>query len=1069
MNQLSHSFANRILPAIFLIFLSSGILAQTQTFSSSGTFTVPAGVTSITVQAWGGGGGGGQSAGNRARGGGGGGAFTGGTLSVSPGDVLTITVGGGGPAGSNGGNSSVGAIVANGGFADNSGPGGLGGAASAIALPVTASIAGGTGGDGYTAANNGGGGGGGSAASSSLPGTVGTAGNSGGTGGAGGNSPLTNPQGDGGRGADNDGSPGAGNGTAPGGGGGGQSDDDEDGGDGANGQVILTWTCSDNINNMSTTATTPVCTNGTSTVTVTSTSLADGTYTVYYNLSGANTATAQSASMTFSGVTGTFATIPFVNSGATTITITSVGCANVVTGQDFTAAVTVNGAPATPGAISGTTPVCSDQTGLIYSISAVSGATSYNWTVPTGWSITAGSGTISITVTSGSADQSGTIAVTATNTCGTSAASSLAVDLIDNIGFNGNTSTNTLSICEGTTGTTINGAGAPSSPTYNWQVSTTSPSSGFSTASNGTNNDEDYTVDNDYYDNPGTYYFRRVISSSTTACNGNSDVVTLTVNANPAPVISVDESSGTPDNGTICNGASVTLDAGLFNSYNWSPGGATSQTINVSPSSTTTYSVTVTNAAGCSGTDNQVITVNPVPVINSISATPPSISCGGSSVLTVVPANNATQTFAQNTTITIPNFGNASPFPSTISVSGLPTSGVSLQNVVFNNLSHEDPDDMDIYLIGPNNQVIWIMSDAGGGGNINNFDLTFEDGGTALSTSTFGQQYNLCAGRSDEEAEPPGGATLISSLSGFSGNMNGTWSLYIVDDSNDSNSGDLEDWFLTFTYADYTYAWSNGPTTSSQTVMPTATTTYTVTVTTPGTGCSSTANVTVTVTDTEPPMISCPSNISVNNDPGQCCAVVNYTAPVGTDNCTGQTTAQTAGSASGFCFPVGVTTNTFVVTAANSQTATCSFTVTVTDNEPPAIACPSNVSVNNDPGQCCAVVNYTAPVGTDNCPGQSTAQTAGQASGFCFPVGVTTNTFVVTAANSQTATCSFTVTVTDNQPPMISCPSNVSVNNDPGQCGVVTTRPSRHGQLPGQRRPKAASQGSASGGDDQYW
>ncbi|MBK7338433.1 MAG: HYR domain-containing protein, partial [Saprospirales bacterium] len=84
--------------------------------------------------------------------------------------------------------------------------------------------------------------------------------------------------------------------------------------------------------------------------------------------------------------------------------------------------------------------------------------------------------------------------------------------------------------------------------------------------------------------------------------------------------------------------------------------------------------------------------------------------------------------------------------------------------------------------------------------------------------------------------------------------------------------------------------------------------------------------------------------------------------------------------ASGFCFPVGVTTNTFVVTAANSQTASCSFTVTVSDNEPPAISCPSNVSVNNDPGQCCAVVNYTAPVGTDNCPGpnDSSDRRAGQ-------------------------------------------------------------------------------------------
>ncbi|MBK7337316.1 MAG: hypothetical protein IPJ00_14630 [Saprospirales bacterium] len=50
--------------------------------------------------------------------------------------------------------------------------------------------------------------------------------------------------------------------------------------------------------------------------------------------------------------------------------------------------------------------------------------------------------------------------------------------------------------------------------------------------------------------------------------------------------------------------------------------------------------------------------------------------------------------------------------------------------------------------------------------------------------------------------------------------------------------------------------------------------------------------------------------------------------------------------------------------------------MTVNDNEAPAIVCPSNESVNNDPGQCCADVIYTAPVGTDNCPGESTSQTA---------------------------------------------------------------------------------------------
>ena len=65
----------------------------------------------------------------------------------------------------------------------------------------------------------------------------------------------------------------------------------------------------------------------------------------------------------------------------------------------------------------------------------------------------------------------------------------------------------------------------------------------------------------------------------------------------------------------------------------------------------------------------------------------------------------------------------------------------------------------------------------------------------------------------------------------------------------------------------------------------------------------------------------------------------------------------------------------------------------------------------NDLGQCAAVVNYTPPVGLDNCPGPVTVQTAGLGSGVLFPVGITTETYQVTDASGNTAQCSFTVTV----------------------------------------------------------
>lgn len=86
-----------------------------QVFTSSGTFTIPSGVTKVKVTVVGGGGGSaGSVSGNTGSGGGGGGTAIKWLSSLTPGNTLSVTVGGGGSAGSNapgnggaGGNSSV--------------------------------------------------------------------------------------------------------------------------------------------------------------------------------------------------------------------------------------------------------------------------------------------------------------------------------------------------------------------------------------------------------------------------------------------------------------------------------------------------------------------------------------------------------------------------------------------------------------------------------------------------------------------------------------------------------------------------------------------------------------------------------------------------------------------------------------------------------------------------------------------------------------------------------------------------------------------------------------------------
>ena len=229
-------------------------------------------------------------------------------------------------------------------------------------------------------------------------------------------------------------------------------------------------------------------------------------------------------------------------------------------------------------------------------------------------------------------------------------------------------------------------------------------------------------------------------------------------------------------------------------------------------------------------------------------------------------------------------------------------------------------------------------------------------------------------------------------------------------------------------------------------------------------GNTGTCNATVSVVDNINPSISCPGNQTVNSSSTQCGANVTYTTPSATDNCSGVAVARIAGPASGAFFGVGTTTVTHRATDSSGNTATCSFTVTVNDNTNPTIGCPSNITTNAGSGACSAVVSYAAPSVSDNCPGVSASLTSGQTSGTSFPTGTTTVAYTATDASGNTASCSFTVTVNDNQNPSISCPSNQTVNAASGTCAanVSYTTPTATDNCPGVT--VALLSGPASGG-----
>jgi hypothetical protein len=91
-----------------------------------------------------------------------------------------------------------------------------------------------------------------------------------------------------------------------------------------------------------------------------------------------------------------------------------------------TVTITVNTLPNQPGAISGNTSFCSGSA-QVFSIANVAGADSYTWNLPSGWSGSSSSNTINATVGSNIGTQ--TVSVTANNSCGSSTAQTLSVNV----------------------------------------------------------------------------------------------------------------------------------------------------------------------------------------------------------------------------------------------------------------------------------------------------------------------------------------------------------------------------------------------------------------------------------------------------------------------------------------------------------------------------------------------------------------------------------------------------------------------------------------------------------------
>lgn len=277
--------------------------------------------------------------------------------------------------------------------------------------------------------------------------------------------------------------------------------------------------------------------------------------------------TLNSASTTNS-VSATLTTVP----GAT-ITVqetNSYGCIGTPVNYN----VVVNGLPVADAGTPAT--IC---TGTSTTLNA-SGGTNYSWTANS----TLDNLTISNPVATPTSTTTYYVLVTDGNGCKNSDSVTVSVNPLPVV-----TASNNAAICIGSS-TTITASGATS---YVW-----TPATGLSSS----------TISNPVA-NPQTTTSYSVVGTDNNGCT-NSASVTVTVNPLPTAIVS----SG----GIICNGGSINLTASGGTSYSWTPAtGLNNASIDnpiASPTTTTTYTVTVTDANGCTDDDQVTVDVNDQPV-----------------------------------------------------------------------------------------------------------------------------------------------------------------------------------------------------------------------------------------------------------------------------------------------------------------------------------------------------------------------------------------------------------------------------------------------------------------------
>lgn len=204
-------------------------------------------------------------------------------------------------------------------------------------------------------------------------------------------------------------------------------------------------------------------------------------------------------------------------------------------------------------------------------------------------------------------------------------------------------------------------------------------------------------------------------------------------------------------------------------------------------------------------------------------------------------------------------------------------------------------------------------------------------------------------------------------------------------------------------------------------------------------GNSATCSMTITVVDDNPPQfLNCPVGVTDVASGFACSKKVNWQAPIPTDACGQTSLTVTSNYTTDSLFPVGQTLVLYMVTDITGLTASCSFIVTVMDTAAPILVCPSDFTVTPDGSAGCTAVVPFIVTAFDNCD-QNVDLSGTAASNSVFPPGTTTVMYEATDDFSNTATCTFKITVLDDVAPVVTCPANINLTTAPDTCGAFPT------------------------------